>query len=124
MKTDPYILKCYYITETDVGDFESLAKVDVKTGHVFDIEDATTSDDGESAENVNNVYVERIVVTFKDASQSFEVNFATHDDYYVIPHDLSLLQDLAKEIHSDLLKTKLETTIKSKSEQPTIKPKI
>lgn len=100
------ILNCIYSTNTDVGIFESAAKLNLKTGEVFNIK--SCSDDGQ--DEIETVHSEEIYFSFQGKEYTFEVEF--NDSEYVLKdgQDLKVVQ--AIQSASELEKVLPEKKIK------------
>ena len=98
------ILNCTYSTNSDVGIFESNAKLNLKTGKVFDIEICQDDDQ----EGMETVYSEDISFNFEGKEYTFEVEFK--DSYYALKYEKDL-----KTIQSIKLATKLEKVLPEKA---------
>lgn len=83
------ILNCTYITNADVGLFESNAKLNTDTGEVFDIETCTDDDQ----EHIEHVYSEEVSLHFNGKDYSFIVHF--DDTQYALQSavDLNTIQE-------------------------------
>lgn len=103
------ILDCTYSTNTDVGIFESAAKLNLKTGEVFDIK--TCSDDGQ--DDIETVHSEDIYFSFQGKEYTFEVEF--NDSEYVLKdnQDLKVVQSIQSA--SELEKILPEKKVKKQS---------
>lgn len=103
------ILDCIYSTNTDVGIFESAAKLNLETGEVFDIE--TSSDDGQ--DDIETVNSEEIYFTFEGKEYTFEVEF--NDSEYILKNNQDLKVIQAIQSASDLEKVLPEKTVKKQN---------
>ena len=98
-------IPCTYITLTDIGSFESDAKLDTSTGRVINIK----HNKDKNQENINTVYQEQVCVKYEGQEYTFLINYGKHDDYIVDGEEALQFFDIIN------LKEKIESNLKAKA---------
>lgn len=105
------IVKCTYETNSDIGLFESYAKLNTQTGEVFDIEESK----GDDQENIDEIYSKTITFNFEGIE--YTAHTEENDDGYTIentPEFKTILAIQRNQKIDDLLEEKVEKKSKKK----------